>query len=193
MDTISKTDSGTERLVGPITAEDINRAFDNSLEELSAFGQSSQELFKSWVIVGRLLAAKRKEFPPRAGWYEWLATNCTDISRQTCDRLMGIAELYRSNPSGIKLDVQCRSIEGLYLAMKGQTETPTKEKSDTPPPSRVIASLARFWTAITRRPASEWDETERSEFLTDLAERERIRKENGWDLPTIDVESETLN
>lgn len=46
---------------------------------------------------------------------------------------------------------------------------------------------------VRPNPPAKWGERERSEFLLDLAERELIRKRQGWDLPAIDVESETVS
>lgn len=56
----------------------------------------------------------------------------------------------------------------------------------TPGPSKLQAALFRFWRAIRNRPPEKWEREERQEFLLDLAERERLRKKQGWELPCIE-------
>ena len=57
------------------------------------------------------------------------------------------------------------------------------------PPSKICVAIARFWGAIKHRGPDDWDGEERQTFLTDLAERESIRRKQGWQLPAIDVKN----
>lgn len=201
METITQTEKPAGSVLSQsVTAEQINQAFELAVSSLKDVAEKTREFVIRCVTAGELLKTKRAEFPPRAGWYDWLEKNCPDVSRRTCDRLIHIANLYRSDASGMMpaLPDRLSSVEDLYLALKGAAEENagnenTGGKSTEPAPSRVVAALSRFWGAITRRPPATWDEIERSEFLTDLAEREKIRKENGWDLPSIDVDAETVS
>lgn len=189
METITKTENPASLAVSdPVTAEQINQAFEQTLLALKSVAQATREFSMKCVVTGELLKAKKAEFPPRGGWLEWLEKNCPDISRNTADRLMKIADYCSGGNIMPPLPERISSVRDLHEALFPKEPEDKENGKPAEQPSRVVAALSRFWGAITRRPPNTWDEMERTEFLTDLAERERIRKENGWDLPVIDVE-----
>lgn len=57
--------------------------------------------------------------------------------------------------------------------IKSYGATPVKQ-------SKLGRAMAKFWTAIHRRPPESWDKIERADFLIDLSEREKIRIQQGW-------------
>jgi hypothetical protein len=190
METITTTSKPTGQPLNEcVTAEQINHAMQRALDSLAAVAQSTREFLLHCVVAGELLKKKREEFPPRAGYLEWLAANCPNISQPTAHRLMAISDLYYSSGNNMALPDRLDSVRALYDVLKPPAKDEKKPggKSDTSAPSRVIAALSRFWLTITRRPPESWDEMERQEFLMDLAAREAIRRKQGW--KTIDVET----
>lgn len=181
-----------------ITPEQITNAYLDAIEGLLAVGKATIRFAERCVFAGNLLRAK-KAFLGYGDWEKWMAEKCPEVSPSTIKRLIRISKIVEeklgNRPDAVDLaklplPERLKSVEGLYDALR---ETAEEEPSDkpTPTPSRLKAAISGFWKAITKNPPEKWDGEERKEFLVDLAGRERIRRERGWELPVFDIESET--
>jgi hypothetical protein len=200
MEIITNTNkpAGTSLIDEQVTAEEINLAFAATLSALKCVASATRDFAKECIHTGTLLRDKRAEFPPRGGWVDWLENHCPEISRMTAHRLITISETvtvkndvvaYVSGGRRMELPDRLSSVrefhESLFpalLADESRQPSTGEQKQST---SKLVSVMARFWGAITRRPPESWDELERHEFLIDLAERDKIRRKQGW--KTIDV------
>lgn len=171
----------------------INNLFEGVKDALRGVAEQTRVFAARCVECGNALEQKKAGMM-FGEWLPWLETNCPEISHDTAARLMSIAKNYTDAAT---LPDRIESVRGLYLVLKKSAETTEGGTPATAPetpakPSKICSAIARFWGAIKRHQPECWHAEERQEFLTDLAERERIRRKQGWELPPIDVEAETL-
>lgn len=188
------TTTGQQDAGAIITASEISGAYLAAIGALVEVGKAAHIFAEKCEKVGGMLLKKKQE--TAGGWLAWLEANCPEISARTAQRLIKIHQIMADASRGThKLELPARldSIRGLYDALQadknGPEETQTKTKQETKP-SPLISALSGFWRVITKRPPEKWEAEERQEFLIDLAEREKVRRKNGWDMPVIEIDIE---
>ncbi|MBE2180295.1 MAG: hypothetical protein IAE97_07470 [Chthoniobacterales bacterium] len=182
------TTSSGNAAVTTVTAAEISEAYAKAAHSLVGVATASEQFVAACVTAGSMLRAKRDEI--KTDWLRWLAENCPEISQPTASRLMTISARY-SRGNSPQLPDRLSSIRALYDTLQETAEAGKKndkakavKKDNAASAAKAIKNaISGFWEAVTKRPPKDWSEDERYGFLTDLAAREKIRDEHGWQLP----------
>lgn len=185
--------TGTESQDRVITAEEINRLALELGELGNQLVETGVAMVTKGIQLGEALTIKKAEIDrlQPGTWVMWCAENLEFSERS----IRNYRNLY-ADRQRVADGIESGQVTSLRTAIAllssdegGKWETKhfgaIPEKEQTTKLGRV---MAKFWSVFHRTPLTKWGDRERDEFLVDLAERERIRKQQGWNLPTIDVE-----
>ncbi len=189
-----------------ISADEINQL----AIELGELGNTLVDVgvatVRKALEVGEALTIKKAEIDRDAPgtWVAWCAENLKFTYRSAVTYRDLYADVKRVSHGLETGDItSLRTAMALVYKERG-TDKPVetvqcygavKEPEEAPDPSlaKMKGALDRFRSWLFKNPDKSWTPKVRDEFLIDLAGRERIRRQNGWDLPVIDVESETVS
>ena len=186
--------------LAPATPSEINGAFWAGLAGLDSIAKTSSEVVDNFARAGCMLQLKRKDFKSRNAWLDWLAINCPDISLRTSDKLVSIADsIQRFGAAQIAIPQRLSYIQAVHESLVFSAITSSEQygsasqedkdrERDISAIRKVKTAISAFWKALSKRPPEIWQQEEREDFLIDLAQRDKIRQENGWELPPIDIE-----
>lgn len=199
----TRTDQGTE-ITDNVTVGDIEIAYGAVVASLDAVLTKAGEFVVRCVNAGKLLSRKKGEVG-QGNWTPWLLENCPNIKERTAQRLMKIYEMAKaSHRTDLEIQAPLTSIRAVYELLLDDEKKPsststalTQEEKDELREASLIqkvkSTLASFWGVCAKRPPEKWKQEEKQAFLRDLADREQIRRERGWELPAIDIEiTETI-
>lgn len=172
-----------------ITPDELNAKAAELGKEGAKLAQTAAKMVEIAIDLGGMLEAKAAQVERAGGsWLKWQEAHLS-FSRQSADNY---SRLYRRRDE-ISEALQGGMVSSLrqalaILSKEPGLETPLLPGIDLLPASgkaapQIGSYFKSFWRAIAKHPPETWGEGEKSEFLIDLAERERIRKEKGWELP----------
>jgi len=185
---------------GVILVSHINKLATEIGELSSAIVRDGTRLVYKYLEIGEALTTKKSEvdkFTPGA-WVSWCNENL-NFSKDSEERYRS---LFR-NSARVRKGLEDGEIVSLRTAIAvieqeaaeggddGKPSTkPAKAEEMVEPTTKLGRAMAKFWSVIHRNPPEKWNSDERNDFLIDLAEREGLRRKQGWKV--IDVEAETI-